>query len=354
MRFVFCVIVILFHAYGAFFGGDANTDPGRWALFPHGNMGVEFFFLVSGYLMAVSVARKDVPASGRELADDTQSFVLNKVRALWPYHVITFVGSFVTSLLVAPRGLLATFGTALKAILKAIPSLFFVQMFGFKDVNPNGVEWYISVMLMAMVVMYPIMRRHFHMFVKVIAPFFALAVLGIMYKVIGQFSGVVYWEGLAFRSTYRGFAEIALGVALFGLVQRLDAVELSLAGRRALTACQAAAMLVVPVCLCLKVDGHYELQFLMGMCVIVTLSFSRHSLLNDALASPVVDWLGRFSMPLYLSQVCALNLMKAYGGGLDPWVQASLTLGISVVIGLAVQAMGNAWVRRRAMRCAGA
>ena len=49
LKFLFAMMILLFH-------GGKNL-PGQVSLFPNGRIGVEFFFLVSGYLMAASAAR---------------------------------------------------------------------------------------------------------------------------------------------------------------------------------------------------------------------------------------------------------------------------------------------------------
>ena len=54
LRFLFCLIVLLFHEQ-KYLLGEASLKHGvRLAFFPHGSIGVEFFFVLSGALMASS------------------------------------------------------------------------------------------------------------------------------------------------------------------------------------------------------------------------------------------------------------------------------------------------------------
>ncbi len=329
-RFVFCVVVILFHAQNAFLQGFGDPNTVHWTLCGHGNAAVEFFFLVSGYLMAASLSRMDEPSGERELARDTQMFFVRKIRPIWWYHVLFYVPSLITYLLVKAFDGLGT----LNAILRAIPGFFFVDLFGFRPGNPNSVEWYISAMLIVMFVFYPIMRRHFAMFAKVVAPIVALALLGWLYKNEGALTGVMVWNGLAYRAMLRGFAEIALGIALFDLIQQLDRLELARAHRRLLTAAQMLAFVLALVCICLTLPQKYEFVILLLLAIGVSLSFSQHSLANDVLKGRVIMWLGAFSTPLYLAQVTALNLLHLTGDAIDPWPRAWLMLGLSCVFAL--------------------
>ena len=329
-RFVFCVVVILFHAQDAFLRGFGDPDTVHWTLCGHGNTAVEFFFLVSGYLMAASLSRMDEPADERTLARDTQTFFIGKIRPIWWYHVLFYVPSLVTYLLVKAFGRLDT----LNAIVRAIPGFFFVDMFGFRPGNPNNVEWYISVMLIVMFVFYPLMRRHFAMFSKVVAPIVAFALLGWLFKNEGALTGVMVWKGLMYRSMLRGFAEIALGITLFDLISQLDHLQFTRTQRRLLTLAQMLAFALALVCICLTLPQRYEFAILLLLAIGVSLSFSRHSLANDVLKGRAVMWLGAFSTPLYLAQVTALNLLHLMGDAIDPWLRTWLALGLSCALAL--------------------
>ena len=342
-RFLFSLAVVLFHAQDSFLSHVVDPYVARFTLFAHGNCAVEFFFLVSGYLMAASVGRKAEPTSGEELARDTQSFVLGKARSVWPYHVPLFVTSLITAALVMGLGVA---GTAEYA-LRSIPSFFFLQMLGFKGGNPNSVEWYISAMLIVMAVLYPMLRRHYHMFKKVVAPLLSLAVLGWLFRESGQLTGVSAWCGITYRSVLRALAEIALGIWLHDIVQHLDQLQLSRGQQRLLSFVQAASIVAVLAGFCTTMNTQAEFLFLLLLAVGVALSFSRHSLLNDLLDRKAILWLGAFSTPLYLSQVTGLNLTKLVGGGILPVGQVALAVGLTFAIALAFHALVRARARTR-------
>lgn len=59
LRFFFCIAVLLFHEQ-KYILGEASLEHGvHFALFPHGSIGVEFFFVLSGVLMAKSILPAD-------------------------------------------------------------------------------------------------------------------------------------------------------------------------------------------------------------------------------------------------------------------------------------------------------
>lgn len=88
MRFVFCVLVILYHINNRL---DLNPPFGLpekyFSFFSHGKIGVEFFFIVSGYLLAAK-AKKNYSADN--IAKSTKSFMYRKAMSIFPYHIVGY------------------------------------------------------------------------------------------------------------------------------------------------------------------------------------------------------------------------------------------------------------------------
>lgn len=87
MRFIFCITVILFHIGKKYFGLDYQVN--RFlSCFRHGDLGVEFFFLVSGYLFAAACVKK----RGQEepLGKSTLLYIYHKWISFYPQYLIAF------------------------------------------------------------------------------------------------------------------------------------------------------------------------------------------------------------------------------------------------------------------------
>ena len=95
LRFVFCLIVMIFH-------GKNVMDDGEIRIMFSGRLGVEFFFLVSGYLMAVSLAKIHSQNTPVCVATETGHFLLKKLKSLYPMVVIAFVMTMFMSLYTDP------------------------------------------------------------------------------------------------------------------------------------------------------------------------------------------------------------------------------------------------------------
>ena len=93
LRFLFTGIIIFFHINLDLWDQKkivAVIHSVTVTFFQHGNLGVEFFFLVSGYLMAETVCRQNSARSGSSassLPRDTFDFVLHKAKAVFPCYL---------------------------------------------------------------------------------------------------------------------------------------------------------------------------------------------------------------------------------------------------------------------------
>ena len=179
LRFLFTSVIILFHInLDLWDQGKVAAVAGGVpiAFFHHGNLGVEFFFLVTGFLMAKSVWKdtardrgcvsapchesarnmgqglplreNPVPDDLRRLPGRTLRFLSHKINALFPYYL--------PACLMTPLVRFLT-GRKLDAVyfLRRIPSLFFLQRLGLG--RPIiGCTWYLSSMLIALTIAYPL------------------------------------------------------------------------------------------------------------------------------------------------------------------------------------------------------
>ena len=157
LRFVYASCIIFFHVsrFDLHTAMDTIVTLGPWnvCLFRMGNLSVEFFFVVSGYLMASSVYR--VISSGQKsdvsIGEETCSYLFRKVRSIYPYYALAFSYIAVVVLLI---------DRDISYILKCLPSLIFLQRTGISEESFVSLAWYVSSMLMAMAVIYPLLKKY--------------------------------------------------------------------------------------------------------------------------------------------------------------------------------------------------
>lgn len=207
LRFVFAVIIMSHHS--RYVLGDENC------LFLGGSLAVEFFFIVSGYLMMASILRAERRQSAgvtrAALGTETYHFLLRKIRAFLPEYLIAwFIGFF----------LIEGFGfPGLRHVLHDFGKYFFelslIKMSGIFTGGIDGCMWYLSAMSLCMAVLYPLIRRHKNFMVHIGAPLTALFLLGYLCRTFGHPRDPVEWTGLVYKGDLRAMAELCLGVVAF-------------------------------------------------------------------------------------------------------------------------------------------
>ena len=125
LRFFFCIAVLLFHEQ-KYILGEASLEHGvHLAFFPHGSIGVEFFFVLSGFLMAKSIFRRRASAAS---PNEYLGFLAHKYTAIFPQHFVAFViAVWVWAVFDGFRSLTQL----LKYLLDSVPNLLLIQMTGF-------------------------------------------------------------------------------------------------------------------------------------------------------------------------------------------------------------------------------
>lgn len=142
LRFVFIIVIVLFH------------QSAKWCeIFARGNMAVYFFFILSGYLAAKSVKRHNVP--GSSLHGGWASFMKRKVLAVHPEVILTTLTFVIAYLAINRPGLHAAISIPIKAFFSDI---LFLRMTGIEYSVGVGYGWYISSMLIGLLILYPLLR----------------------------------------------------------------------------------------------------------------------------------------------------------------------------------------------------
>ena len=245
LRFLFTSVIIFFHInldlwdqqkVIGLVGGAPVT------FFKHGNIAVEFFFLVTGWLMAASVYRKIRGAGGsseaspagagirirqkatiwtraleslRDTLGETAHFVGHKARAILPYY-LTACALTPLMRLVTDRSLTPVY------CLTRLPSLLFLERLGLGKAF-IGCTWYLSSMMLALCLAYPPCRRFYRFYTCFAGPVLGCLLLWAMVAQTGSLGDIGDWFYITYKTNVRAFAEISIGAASFECSRLLSA-----------------------------------------------------------------------------------------------------------------------------------
>lgn len=328
-RFIFCLIIVCRHAESLF---------GENLIFAGGAFGVEFFFLVSGFLMMASVGKKlGTPANN--LGKETIGFVLRKMKAVYPEIFISFAFGFAFQYYAKQLSL----HDAAKLLMQSFFELGLVQRVGIGSNSVNGVVWYVQSMLLCMTILYPLIRKFPEMTKWVIMPLTALLLMGYLIQNYNHFRTPDKWLGYTYKGNVRAMAELCFGATLYPIVQRLKKLNLRTFAKVLLSCVKWTCWsLVIAYMWMVKTKFKQDAFMLVLLGVAVTLAFSGQCLDVKLYQNKLVLFLGKFSLPLYLNHVYYSHyLNKFLPSGLRFRYQFLIYVICSVLTALVVMALAN-------------
>lgn len=209
LRFVFSVIILIFHWNLTF----------NYGVVKNGNIGVEFFFILNGFFMARSAEKKKLDSPAR-IADTTWRFLMDKVRRFFPYYLCVVLLQLIVRDILIRRTGAAGIG---EALFRSLPtfSLSFMVL-NYKSVSLYvGNTWYLSSMLVAMLMLYPLLLKSYDTHAKITFPLLSMFLLGYLFYTNGSVMVWESWAGWCYYATLRAVSEISFGVCVYGVSQAM-------------------------------------------------------------------------------------------------------------------------------------
>ncbi len=305
LRFAFSFVVMFFHIGISIFGRN-HVVAEKYTFFYNGYFGVEFFFVLSGFLMASFIykQRNKIPDLGRE----TPVFILKKVKKILPLHIIAFVLAFVIMCIVRKYNI----QQISYAFMYGIPNLFLVMRSGLMGKDVLTPEWYLCQMFLAMMVLYPLCRKYYRSFSRIVAPLIAVFLVGFLITNTGSLYDSSSWLGIASKSLFRAFAEICAGVFVFEVYRYVEKLNFKKGDKIFLSVVEILCWLSVFMFTFTTVRDRYAGQMLILLCIALCLSFSNATYGMKFFNNKVFYFLGSLSLPLYLLHPVAQRIVMAW------------------------------------------
>lgn len=286
-KFIFSVMIAHFHSSNM---TDIKNIP-----FIGAGPAVEFFFLVSGFLMAQSLSK--YPRNSLLIGRESRNYMLHKIYGLCPEVFIAWGIGFVVQH-IAKKNVTAV--SIIKDLMAGVWDLFFLRESGLAGFVANPAAWYISAMLLAMLILVPLFLKNPDLFLNVWAPVIALATLGYLYQNVGNLRGPTDWLGLCYKGLLRAIGELCVGAICWYICQNLKAVRFSRLGKSMLTILELSCYAIMILWCYGHKGSKMDFVMLLLLAVGVTVTFSRQGITADLCNRPAIYFLGKISLPLYL------------------------------------------------------
>jgi peptidoglycan/LPS O-acetylase OafA/YrhL len=198
LRFFSFFAVFLYHTYLSFFNNIRDTNPRAFSyvelLFQNGNLGVNFFFVLSGFLITyLLIKEKEIKGTIH-----VPNFYVRRILRIWPlFYLCLFIG-----FIVFPMIKQATGGTP-NEIAKPVYYIFFANNFDFMHTWPQKPDATILSVLWSVAV-----EEQFYLTWPVI-------LMLIPYRFYKYVFLAIMLLSLTFRSFYTGLDDHDFGVRYF-------------------------------------------------------------------------------------------------------------------------------------------
>ena len=299
-KFIFSLVIVCFHTFH--YESLNGMQP-----FKGGNSAVEFFFLVSGFLMAQSASR--VSYTEGSLGKETARFISRKIKGLYPEFAVAWIMAFIVMHLSA-RSWAVT--TLIKDFLTGIWELCLLRMSGLAGYRANVVTWYISAMILAMLILYPLLIKYKDTFFVIIAPCISLFLLGYMYQAFGNMGGGTVWEGFYYRGMISAFADMSLGCISWKMCQAIRQYDYTKLARIFFSAIELGGYLFCIYWMFGHSSSNMSFVLLMIFLICVPITFSHVGLLSGIFDNNICYTLGKASFSLYIGHIFWIKSLEKF------------------------------------------
>lgn len=255
-------------------------------------LGVEFFFILSGMLLAAESSIKRT---------DFKQYVWKRIQRLYPHYIFSFV---VFVLILDNGGGISGF---IQVIRKSMLEMCMLQIIGIGDYASNhGAVWYISSLFLSSMFLYGCLKK-----ISKKKSYFIFAIL----ITLGYFSQflfgsmcIVTWESpigfCLLPGLVRGLSEMSLGIFCFYIGRMLDEKGIWRRRREILIVIEILCMMFIVIYTYKHLDNYVLILAL--FCVAVTTGyFCQHDILSHTL-------IRKFSLltyPIYLNHPIWLTIL---------------------------------------------
>lgn len=278
LKFVFSLIIMFYHSWifaGPFGNGFMN----------YGFYGVDFYFIVTGYLMMNSISKntkKDV---------STFKFIVKKVKRLLPGLIVTFIIGYA---LVYGRSCLDIHNLLSNDVIGEFLQL---TVFGYKS-TINGSLWYISAMIIVLSILYPLSKKYKDKYIYFIAPLILLFTIGFVNSFDININDPGVLKVFLRNGFYKGLIFIILGNISFELTNYIKKMEISKFKKWIITILET----LVYLSLIFNMHFNYMGSILVGLLftINVAITFSDSSYASELFKHNVWHKLGKIGFYIFL------------------------------------------------------
>ena len=293
-----------------------------------GGIGVEFFFITSGCMMAKSYEKRNITES---IGISTKNFITRKIKLLLPNIYLAWIMAFIL------YNYNVTIKEVIVSFISSIWELTFIWMAKFSGTVSNSTTWYISSMLLVMLVVYPVMCKYKDSFFFVITPVGFIFIMGYLSNMYGGRLTNLTGEGDGFfyNGILRAMAEILGGCICYKCAIAIRQYKYLKGIRVIFTILEVCIYGVIIIGQQILSWDYLEIIYLIMLMIAVSITMSQISYCDTVLNTRFCGWLGEFSLSLYLAHYPWTQfLLKIFPIEMNYYKCMMVYICISIIAGL--------------------
>ena len=334
-RFIYSLLVLGYHV-------QLSYDDDVYDIFENGAIAVEYFFLLSGYFLARSLEK---------LAKDEKTniflklyyFMKNKITALLNVHILAIIAIVIIIACCDTKSFVDKF-------VPGIPSIFLVHMIivwsGDFDKALIVPEWYISSMLICML----LMVFFYLLFCKILKGIYAtiilFGILGIIAIITGLATSWKFNENMAYN--IRAWGEMCIGMFSYYVSIAIkdntynDCISIIL---------KIVEMIgyVVPAILGIIPYNLNSMSYIFGVIFIFVAVFitfaEKGNIVKNEKVNFVFGYLGALSLPIYLFHPVIISLIDYLKKDMPKYAKHLIAFPSSLILAFLYRFIAN-WLNQ--------
>lgn len=298
-KFGFSWIIVLYHFY---------LDTGKH--FSHGNIGVEFFVLVSGVYFFMAWERAKNQRTGCDLSFYPYEFAKKRFLRFFPYTTTAFVGALFVAAFYLRQFEGKTLFEFSKKCADYVWEILLIGKSGLVSGNfLNGPAWTVSAMLLTEFFILCLLVRWEKTFCSFLCPVSVLVIYG-YWRQCASANNMV-WVGFTTFGMLRVFVLTCLAYYCYCAIQWLKRLNFTKSGMWLLTVCEAACFFLVFLIVLNPDNRPLRYAGTLLLCIGCSITISGKSF--STVIFPDSRWtryLGELSFAIYLTHYTILDVFR--------------------------------------------
>ena len=302
-RFVYSLLVVGYHIQLSYDVEDKSVDP-----FECGALAVEYYFFLSGYFLARSLEKLSLD-NKMSFIKKYYTFMKNKIKALLTVHFIAIIAILIIIACCDKKNFV-------NKLLPGITSIFLVQMAVVYHGNFEKAlivpEWYLSSMIICMLIMVPIFLAFRKLMKGVFVVLILLGVLAIFAVIFILITNMKLKPNMIFDM--RAWGE--MNVSMFSYYLSLyiekqtysNGINILLKIVEIVAYCTPVILGIIPI----SANNEPICMSITGACAFVAIfiTFSKKgNIIKSEKANYIFGYLGSISLPIYIFHPVIIDLI---------------------------------------------